>query len=209
MKKLIRAAWTGRHLDGNQLTRTLLQYRNTPSRKDGLSPAEKLYGHPIQDTLPAHRRAFLAKWQRNSSDVERRVVSTQEAVEESNNLHARPLPEINIGSRVALQSHETKCWDIYSTVTDMGQHMDYFIKTQSGRVSVRNRRFIRCRTPVSVTYQEPDPAALCPPQHAPSRRACRHRKATQHLIKDIHIFSFQSNDNTTAQETLGGGDVGN
>ena len=50
MKKIIRAAWNGRHLD----EKALLQYRNTPSRRDRLSPAQKLYGHPVQDTLPAH-----------------------------------------------------------------------------------------------------------------------------------------------------------
>ena len=55
VKKLIRAAWTGRSLDMNYLARALLQYRNTPSRKDGLSPTQKLFGRPI---LPAHRRAF-------------------------------------------------------------------------------------------------------------------------------------------------------
>ena len=55
MKKIIQAAWWGRSLDENKLARALMQYRNTPSRKDGLSPAQKLYRRPIQDTLPAHR----------------------------------------------------------------------------------------------------------------------------------------------------------
>ena len=50
MKKLIYASWTGRSLDHDKLCRALLQYRNTPSRKDGLSPAQKLFGHPVQDT---------------------------------------------------------------------------------------------------------------------------------------------------------------
>ena len=68
MKNLIRIAWTGRYLDENKLTQALLQYRNTPSRKDRLFPAQKLFGQPIQDTLPAHRRAFSAKWQRSAAD---------------------------------------------------------------------------------------------------------------------------------------------
>jgi len=58
MKKIIRAAWTGRTLNEDKLCRALLQYRNAPSRKDGLSPAQKLYSHPIQDTLPAHHTSF-------------------------------------------------------------------------------------------------------------------------------------------------------
>ena len=44
MKKIICSSWNGRHLDQDKLCRALLQYRNTPSRKDGLSPAQKLYG---------------------------------------------------------------------------------------------------------------------------------------------------------------------
>ena len=53
MKKLIRASWTGRSLDHDKLCRAILQYRNTPCRKDGLSPVQKLFGHPVQDILPA------------------------------------------------------------------------------------------------------------------------------------------------------------
>ena len=43
MKTLIRASWTGRCLDEDKLAWALLQYRNTPSWKDGLSPAQKLF----------------------------------------------------------------------------------------------------------------------------------------------------------------------
>ena len=64
MKKLLHATWTGRSLDHDKLCRVLLQYRNTPSRKDGLSPAQKLFRHPMQDILPAHHRSFLPEWQR-------------------------------------------------------------------------------------------------------------------------------------------------
>ena len=54
MKKLIkRATKRSGVIDQYQLARSLLQYRNTPSRKDNVSPAQKLYGHPVQDTLPS------------------------------------------------------------------------------------------------------------------------------------------------------------
>ena len=33
--------------------KTLLQYHNTSFRKGGLSPTQKLYGHPVQDKIPA------------------------------------------------------------------------------------------------------------------------------------------------------------
>lgn len=95
-------------MDDDKITSTLLQYRNTPSRKDGLSPAQKLFGHPIQDTLPAHRMAFLPEWQRTTAEVEQQATNTQEVVELTYNQHARPLPTINVGSNVAIQNHDTK-----------------------------------------------------------------------------------------------------
>ena len=150
MKKLIRAVWTGRYLDDSKLVRALLQYRNTPSRKDGLSPAQKLYGHPIQDTLPAHRRAFSPEWQRSSLEAEKRALNVRETVELSYNNHARTLPEVTMGAHVALQNSETKHWGIYRTVTAIGPHRRYFVKTQSGRVLVRNRRFLRRHVPISL-----------------------------------------------------------
>ena len=78
MKKLITAAWTGRSVNQDKLFRALLQYRNTPSRRDGQSPAQKLYGHPIQDTLPAHRRSFAPEWQRHSLDTEESLKISEE-----------------------------------------------------------------------------------------------------------------------------------
>ena len=133
MKKLIRTSWNGRSLDEDKLTFALLQYRNTPSRKDGLSPAQKLYGRPIQDTIPAHRRAFSAEWQRNAKEAEQQASDHRENAETFYNARARNLPEIHVGCNVALQNSETKLWDTYGIVTDIGPHRRFFIKTQSGR----------------------------------------------------------------------------
>lgn len=62
MKKLICAAWDGRHLKEETLYQALIQYRNTPSRKDEMSPTQKFYGHPVQDTFPAYPQAFAPEW---------------------------------------------------------------------------------------------------------------------------------------------------
>jgi len=70
MKKLIFTLWNGRQVDQDHLCRALLQYRNTPSHKDSLSPAQKLYGHPVQDTLPAHRCSFAPEWQQKFQEVD-------------------------------------------------------------------------------------------------------------------------------------------
>ena len=206
MKKIIRAAWTGRYIDEEKLTRALLQYRNTPSRKDGQSPAQKLFGHPIQDTLPAHRRAFDSEWQRSSQAAEKRAITTREAVERSYNHHARILPEIIVGSKVALQNNETKRWNIYETVTDIGPHRRYFVKTQSGRILVRNRRFLRRRVPTSLPQPWSQPEQ--PPIAAPVRSSSRRHQKPQRLVEEMTTFSFQVSRLTDMEAPRRGG-VGN
>ena len=67
MKKLIYISWNSRSLDHSC---ALLQHQDTPSRKDELYPAQKLYGHLIQDSLPVHRCAYLQKWQRKAGAAE-------------------------------------------------------------------------------------------------------------------------------------------
>ena len=142
MKKILAASWNNRQLNDNRLCRALLQYRNTPSRKDGLSPAQKLYGHPVQDTLPAHCHSFSPEWQRSSQEVDQQAAHTLHQAETFYNTHAHPLADIGIGSTIALQNQQTKLWDIYGKVVAIGLHRRYHVRTQSGWVFVRNRRFL-------------------------------------------------------------------
>lgn len=192
MKKIIEAVWTGSYLDESKLARALLQYRNTPSRKDGLSPAQKLFGHPIQDILPAHHRAFAPEWQQSAMETAAKTSSHQEQVESYYNRRARPLPEIHIGSNVAVQNHHSKLWDVYGVVVDIGPHRRYFVKTANGRILVRNRRFLRRRVPLSplgyLTTPTP-PVATVPsppaPPPLPIRRSTRPRVRSRRLIEEI------------------------
>ena len=69
MKKIIHTFWNSWHLDKDKLCHALLQYRNTSSCKDGLLLAQKVYGQPVQDMLPAHRWSV----QTSGSKVQRRL----------------------------------------------------------------------------------------------------------------------------------------
>ena len=150
MKRLISAAWNGKSVDWNKLSRSLLQYRNTPCRKDGLSPAQKLFGHPVQNTLPAHRRSFAMEWQKSSQEAEEAAQETQDKLQQSYNRNAHDLSALQVGNHVAIQNPNTKMWDIYGVITAIGPFRRYYVKTQSGRVLVRNRRFLRKRSPLSI-----------------------------------------------------------
>ena len=192
MKKLIYTAWNGRYLDYNKFCRVLLQYRNTPSRKDGLSPAQKLYGHPVQDSLPAHRRSFLKEWQRKAEVAEKQVEATQQFSAKYYNQHAHPLTEIGIGSNVAIQNPRTKLWDTYGIITAISPNRKYYIKTSSGRVFVRNRRFLRRRVPMSMPtcmtqYLPVDQTARDTPVNQTTqelRRSARTRQPPNRLVED-------------------------
>ena len=150
MKKILAASWDHRHLNEDQLCCALLQYRNTPSRKDGTYPAQKLFGHPIQDSIPAHRRSFAPEWQKSTQEAEQQATETLAQSKEFYNTHAHSLPDIPVGSKVALQNQQTKLCDIYGIVVSIGPNRRYFVKTQSGRILARNRRFLRRRTPASL-----------------------------------------------------------
>ena len=141
MKKLIRRSTKHSVLDENKLSRALLQYRNASSRKDKLSPAQKLYGHPIQDTISVHRRAFAPEWQSKMKEMDFKDKYLEQAGT-CYNCGAIPLSDIQLGSRVAIQNRETGNFDIYGTVVNIdAKFRRYTIKTQSGRMLVRNRRF--------------------------------------------------------------------
>ena len=159
---------------------------------------------PIQDTLPAHKRPFLPEWQRSTSMAEEQAQTTMENVVRLYNSKVRPLPEIEIGLKVALENHETKWWDIYGTVTDIGPHRRYFIRMQSGRVLIRNRRFLRCCIPPSIPTLTTN---ISPTSNLerPCRSTCVRNKPNQ-LIEEIGISSFRVEDD---QEAPVGGDVGN
>ena len=121
---MIRSAWhrstVPRREQVGPSTTAILKHPITQLRRTHSSP--KLYGQPIQDTLPAHRRAFSPELQHSASMAEEQAQTTMENDVTSFNSKVRPLPKIKIGSRVALQNYETKLWDIYGTVTDIGPH---------------------------------------------------------------------------------------
>ena len=72
MKKIIHATWNGGFFD-EKLYKVLLQYRNTPSTRGRLSPAQKLFRHPIQDTIPAHSRSFTSEARQCRSGKQKRI----------------------------------------------------------------------------------------------------------------------------------------
>ena len=98
------------------------------------------------------------------------------------NQRAHPLPDIQVGTTVAVQNGVNKRWDIYGIVSKIGPFRQYHIQLSNGRVLLRNRRFIRRRvTPTPVTRPLPSPPVnqRSPPKHIPPqelRRSSRVRR---------------------------------
>ena len=179
---MISASWTGKSVDWNKLSRALIQYQIMPCRKDGQSSAQKLFGHPVQDSIPTHCRSFALEWQKLAYKEEKAAHSTEDKVQALYNQHAHDLTDLKVGNSVAVQKSLSNLWDIYGTITSIGPHHRYFIKTHSGRVLVQNRRFIRKRLPLSSgapdnesALQTPEDPSVCLPKEPcrSSRRTCR------------------------------------
>ena len=160
VKKLIRTASSRGQLDDEQLCEGLLELRNTP-RADGRSPAQILFGHPIRSGVPTHHRAFAPEWQRAAAECEAKAAATREQVTRYHDASARRLSQLQIGDRVDIQDTATGRWDRTGIVVGIGQRRTYLVKTASGRVYWRNRRFLRPYRPLIVTGAPPAAAAGC------------------------------------------------
>ena len=137
-------------------TEGLLEIRNTP-RPDGLSPARLLLGRPLRSLVPTHANAFDVKWHKINEDIEKRHATRQHA-DDRYNKHSKTLSPLRLGDDVRIQNHDTKRWDSVGVIVGIGKRRDYLIKSPSGGVKWRNRRFLR-PVPPPESSAAPEPLA--------------------------------------------------
>ena len=153
--KLLRRCWDERsgQLDDERWIRGVLQHRNTPGRS-GRSPVQIVFGRPIRDNIPAHRRSFALEWQR-AVDIAEAQATRNQKTEDVYNQNAREMSILSVGNHVSVQDHRTGRWDQYGVITEVGPYRRYYVRLAGGRILVRNRRHLRRR----YGYATPDPAA--------------------------------------------------
>jgi hypothetical protein len=132
-------------LDTNAVAKALLLHRNTPPPDIGASPAELLFGRPINDHLPSPVK-FRKEWL-EIANMREKAINHRYTHATKTNPTTFPLTNIQPGDPVAVQNqhgnHPLR-WQNTGTVVTALPHRQYRILVDgSRRTTLRNRRFIR------------------------------------------------------------------
>ena len=151
-------------LDHDRFLRAMLQLRNTPDPDCNISPAQIIFGRPLRDTLsfvnrlekfsnPNVRPLWRQAWAAKEEALRSRISRTTESLKE----HSRPLRPLVLGERVFLQNQQGTSpnkWDRSGIVVESPGHDQYRVKIDgSGRLTLRNRRFLRAYTPATPSIE--------------------------------------------------------
>ena len=151
----------GGDLDTDRFLAALLMHRNTPSTGTKMSPSEVVFGRQLKDLLPIIPGKLRVNplWHDllkiREDAVARRHLKRGEELSE----HSRNKKGLLVGTRVSIQNqhgNDAKRWSKTGVVVEVGKFDKYTVKVDgSGRLTVRNRRFLRpLQEPVKVSQEE-------------------------------------------------------
>ena len=133
-------------LNNDKAARAIMQYRNTPIQGVGLSPAQLLLHRQLRDCVPAHPTLYKPHrdWVMAANCREGLLAERNAKLTVEYNRTAHELPILQVGDYVAIQNQVTKRWDISGLVVEVLPNRQYRIRVDgSGRVTLRNRRFMK------------------------------------------------------------------
>ena len=152
-------------LDTNSFLAALLMHRNTPASDTKMSPTEVLFGRHLKDLLPItpDKLRLNPEWhkmlQQREVALARRHVRRGGELEE----HTRKLRPLTVGETVAVQNCQGKTpgrWDCTGTVVECEDFNKYTVKMDgTGRLSCRNRQFLRPIVPYRKVSPDTGPVA--------------------------------------------------
>ena len=159
----------------NKISRALMQHRNTPLDGIKFSPAQLLFGRPIRDFQPILPGKFKPAevWVDCGEKRELAMRHRLSLGGERWSQNTRELPPLPIGQKVFIQNQGgtgklAKKWDRTGTVVEDKNHDKYAVRIDgSGRLTDRNRRYLRAFKPDTQTYL-PTPGPLTRPPAVPN-----------------------------------------
>ena len=130
-------------LDTQKFAKAILQYRNTPLKEGGLSPAQILFHRDLRDFIPSHPSKYQlsSKWLHLAKSRENRIPPTP-----TQQLSSRKeLKPLEVGTRVIIQSQGfKKRWDKTGKIIETLLYRQYLIRLDGSGIAVRrNRKHIR------------------------------------------------------------------
>ena len=149
----------------SRMTAALLTFKNTPDRDTRMSPAEYVFGWPVNDMLPTGSNwtdSFGDDWKRTMAARELAVAGRHERCHERLSEHTKVLPPLQVGDHVTIQNqhgNQPLKWDKRSVVVSCEGFNKYGVKVLgSGRLTHRNRQHLRQYTPklLSTTDRQKD-----------------------------------------------------
>ena len=126
-----------------------MQYRNTPDRDTGRSPAQVIFGRELRDFMPAPLSRYKpdARWLMLQEDREKAL--RKRALRNMENLDERTrlLSKLEVHDIVQIQNQlgcKPSRWDATGVVVEVKPHDQYLVKVHgSGRLTLRNRKFLK------------------------------------------------------------------
>ena len=176
MKTLIVKTTTNGNLDIESFARRLLEWRNTPNA-NGKSPAQLLLGRPLSSFILTHRRDFDGAWTTRSDSA---GTVHGEQLPPSPRTSGRILPNPSLGTHVDIHDPTSQLWTRRGVIVGIGTHRDYKYDNRgllpSGRISWRNRRYLRPRIP-AIPIPSHDQPAPTPSEPLQASRSSQPRRS--------------------------------
>ena len=140
------------NLDTDGAARAMMLHRNTPVQDVELSPSVMLFGHQLNDHLPSLHEKIRAEWSEVRDVRETAMARRHMRSQQRHDTHTKCLPPLHVGDSVTLQNqsgNNPKRWNCTGTIVEDLGNRQYHVKIDgSGRVTKRNRRFLKFIDPV-------------------------------------------------------------
>ena len=148
-------------LDNDRFLRAVMSYRNTPDRDTKRSPAQVIFGRNLKDFLPAPLKRYQPQpqWVLLREDREKALRKRALRNTESLKIGTKQLEKLEVHDNVQIQNqvgnHPSR-WDITGTIVEVRPFDQYIVKVHgSGRLTARNRKFLRKIVPYAADDRKP------------------------------------------------------